>query len=135
MCGDVASRPGCEDPVKADSEAIALMPTDDEVRAFMVEVGLRDPGNISAVTPPEVRYFQKYKPSHDARKVLEEAKRKEWEERWARVAKSSERADYHARHMKKCREWGNENGFTVGTRGAIPKAVRQAYKEATGVEL
>ncbi|MGW2539291.1 Lsr2 family DNA-binding protein [Kitasatospora sp. NPDC001574] len=37
--------------------------------------------------------------------------------------------------MKLCREWGNANGFTVGTRGAIPKAVSEAYKEATGVEL
>ncbi|MGW3232499.1 Lsr2 family DNA-binding protein [Kitasatospora sp. NPDC001095] len=111
------------------------MPTDDEVRAFMVEVGLRDANDTSEVTPPEVRYFHNYKPSHDARKAKETAARELMEEGWRQADESRQRAEHHARHMRLCREWGNANGFTVGTRGAIPKAVRVAYKEATGVEL
>ncbi|MFD4904963.1 Lsr2 family DNA-binding protein [Kitasatospora purpeofusca] len=112
-----------------------MNPTDDEVRAFMVEVGMREPDNTSEVTPPEVRYFLKYKPSHDARKADERAARERMEEQWRRADESRQRAEHYARHMKLCREWGRENGYFVGTRGAIPKAVREAYKEATGVKL
>lgn len=61
------------------------MPTDDEVRAFMVEIGLRDPDNSSDVTPPEVRYFQNYKPSHDARKASERAAQERMNEQWRRA--------------------------------------------------
>ncbi len=101
----------------------------------MVEVGLREPDNTSEVTPPEVRYFLNYKPSHDARKANEKAAREQAEEGWKRAKESRQRAEHYARHMKLCREWGRESGFTVGTRGAIPKAVREAYKKATGVKL
>ncbi|MFJ9771844.1 histone-like nucleoid-structuring protein Lsr2 [Kitasatospora sp. NPDC101157] len=101
----------------------------------MVEIGMRDPDNTSEVLPPEVRYFQNYKPSYDARKAQERAARERMDASWARAEESRKRAQFHSHHMKKCREWGRENGFTVGTRGAIPKAVRKAYKEATGVEL
>ncbi|MDH6705432.1 hypothetical protein P3T27_002142 [Kitasatospora sp. MAA19] len=105
------------------------------MRAFMVESGLRDPDNTSDITPPEVRYFQNYKPSHDARKASERAAQERMDEQWRRADESRKRAEHHALHMKRCREWGRKKGFTVGARGSISKVVREAYREATGVEL
>ncbi|MFJ4093416.1 hypothetical protein ACIPYS_17700 [Kitasatospora sp. NPDC089913] len=114
---------------------MTVEPTDEEVRAYMVEIGMRDRDNTSEVTPPEIRYFQNYKPAHDARTAKERAEQEQRDARWVVIEESSQRAREHAHHMKACRVWGNANGFKVGTRGAIPKEVRQAYKEATGVEL
>ncbi|MFB7906385.1 histone-like nucleoid-structuring protein Lsr2 [Kitasatospora sp. NPDC056076] len=107
----------------------------DDVISFIIAKGFRHREDSSVPHSNEVRYYLVEKPKEDARKAKAEAERKRWDELWADAEESRKRAEHHARHMKMCREWGNANGFVVGARGAIPKAVREAYKEETGVEL
>ncbi|MFD8594533.1 hypothetical protein ACFV1L_05990 [Kitasatospora sp. NPDC059646] len=105
------------------------------MRAFSVERGLRQVGDDGPVLPPEVRYYLAWKPMYDSIKAREEARRQEWDEMWAEAEESRQRAADHAYHMANCRKFGEANGFRVGTRGPIPKRVRDAYRAETGVEL
>ncbi|MFF1908597.1 histone-like nucleoid-structuring protein Lsr2 [Kitasatospora sp. NPDC058218] len=106
-----------------------------DVLEFIASKGFRYSEDDGVPNSTEVRYYLAEKPREDARQERAAVERKRWEEQSAKAEESRQRAEHYARHMKLCREWGNANGFTVGTRGAIPKAVRKAYKEATGVEL
>ncbi|MFJ7907473.1 histone-like nucleoid-structuring protein Lsr2 [Kitasatospora sp. NPDC096204] len=105
------------------------------VRSYIVFKGLRSFDDESIPNSAEVRFYLEQRPKDDARLAKEVAERKRLEDFWADSVESTRKAQEHIRHMKKCREWGRENGFAVGARGAIPKAVREAYKESTGVEL
>jgi beta-phosphoglucomutase-like phosphatase (HAD superfamily) len=68
--------------------------------------------------------------AYDARKAAERARQ---DEMWAEAARTRKRAAELAERMRHMRRWGPENGFFVGTRGRIPKAVVKAYNEAMGI--
>ncbi|MFE4514788.1 hypothetical protein ACFRMQ_11440 [Kitasatospora sp. NPDC056783] len=106
-----------------------------DVAAFIVSKGFRHPEDGGIPSSAEVRYYLAEKPREDARQARAEAERKRWEAYWAKAEESRQKAEDHARHMRLCREWGNAHGYTVGTRGAISRDVREAYKRETGVEL
>ncbi|WP_340376622.1 histone-like nucleoid-structuring protein Lsr2 [Streptomyces sp. SS7] len=102
------------------------------VREFMVLSRLREPDDMREVTPPEVRYFNSYYPAHVEREKRA-AQRRAQQEEWDRQRReSAKEAAHRAWLMKDMRKWGPENGFFVGTRGRIPRAVIEAYNEAKG---
>ncbi|MEU5383701.1 hypothetical protein [Kitasatospora cineracea] len=85
--------------------------------------------------PQLVRLYLKERPKELEREAAEAERRRKRDEMWAEAERSRQRAADHAYHMKQCRLFGEANGFRVGTRGPIPKKVRDAYKAQTGVEL
>lgn len=100
----------------------------------MVISGLREPGDIREVTPPELRFFTAYYPAHVERLKGAAERQLQKEEMDRRRRESAEAAAHRAWLMKDMRKWGPENGFFVGTRGRIPRKVIEAYREAKGIE-
>ncbi|MCZ4119054.1 Lsr2 family DNA-binding protein [Streptomyces sp. H39-S7] len=112
-----------------------MEPDPEAVRAYMVAKDMRQPDDHSAVTPPEVRFFLVYKHRDDAREVRETEIRREQEECWERAQAAQTAAWEHKEHMRKAREWGRANSFTVGTRGRIAAVVWSGYQQAMGITL
>ncbi|MFF4557143.1 histone-like nucleoid-structuring protein Lsr2 [Streptomyces sp. NPDC001422] len=105
-----------------------------QVREFMVLKGLRRADDHSDVTPPEVRFFNQWYPLHEKQQAAERSRREENERRSVERRAANERYMRRKERMRHMRQWGNENGLFVGTRGRISRKVIEAYEEAFGSE-
>ncbi|WP_449353676.1 Lsr2 family DNA-binding protein [Streptomyces malaysiensis] len=101
----------------------------------MVRRGLRNAGDLSPVTPPEIRFYAEYKPRDDARDAQEAERKRQWADMRERSKAAQAAAVRMQEHMRKAREWGRANGHFVGTRGRIPARVWAGYQEAIGERL
>ncbi|MFJ8041231.1 hypothetical protein ACIRBX_12065 [Kitasatospora sp. NPDC096147] len=107
----------------------------EQARRFLVRQRIRLEEDTSELSPVELNYYIAQLPAERARQEREAQKARDRADAWSDAEHSRQRAYEHAEHMRKARVWGREQGHFVGTRGAIPAAVRQAYQRETGYEL